>query len=74
MGKYKKRTLVHVEAGDERWTPTTEELDTLTSDFKRALEVDQDDIGLIVTRNAVKVHIREVEGDTVLDVQTKGRK
>lgn len=74
MGIYKKRTLIHIEAGDSQWTPTTEELNTLTSDFKRGLEVGQDDIGLIATRNAVKVHIFEVEGDAVLDVQTNGPK
>jgi hypothetical protein len=57
----KIRTLVHIEAGDDLWTPTDKELTELVDQFMSALNTDEGDVGVVATRNAVKVQIHEVE-------------
>jgi hypothetical protein len=71
---YRSRTLVHIEVGDDSWTPTDRNLQDITRDFKKALDVDADGIGLVATRTGVKVTITQVEGDVVLDVNAKDSK
>lgn len=66
---YKNRTLIHVEVGDGTWNPTKTEINDIAADFKKALDVGQDEIGLVATRSGVKFTVTPIEGDTVLDVR-----
>lgn len=54
-----KRSVLHIQAGDDDWEPTTEEMQIICDAF--AFAVDDPKGGVIVTRDGVKA--------TVIDIQ-----
>jgi hypothetical protein len=57
-----KKTIIHIEAGDDNWTPTTKELAALTRHLRRTLKgTTPDDTAVFTTRNGVKVSVIEFD-------------
>jgi hypothetical protein len=56
MGKQ----ILHIECGDESWTPTEKELRAIAAKFRRALRTKPEYIPVVMTRNAVKVSLVEI--------------
>jgi hypothetical protein len=57
-----KKTILHITAGDDNWTPTTRELNALTQKFKRAiLKASPTDTPVVATRSAVKAQVVEFD-------------
>lgn len=61
-----KKTIIHVEVGDDNWTPTTSDLSKITRTFRKAVKGTQpDDVAVVSTRSGVKVHVIEFEENPV---------
>ena len=57
-----KKTIIHIEAGDKNWTPTTRELTSLTRNLRKCLKATApDDTAVFTTRNGVKVTVIEFD-------------
>jgi hypothetical protein len=57
-----KKTIIHIEAGNDNWTPTTKELAALTRHLRRALKgTTPDDTAVFTTRDGVKVSVIEFD-------------
>jgi hypothetical protein len=57
-----KKTIIHITAGDDRWTPTEAELKAIANKFRRAMKATTPTHTPVVpTRNAVKVEIIEYD-------------
>lgn len=68
-----KKTILHITAGDDNWTPTTQELAKLTRQFRKALkETSQDDTAVIATRNSVVATVIEFDPSDPQDIWTSG--
>lgn len=53
------RTIIHLQAGDENWTPTKRELRTLRKQFQDAAL--NPNGGVVATRAGVYVNVLEVD-------------
>lgn len=64
-----KKTIIHITAGDDNWTPTEAELKAIANKFRRAMKsATNTHTPVVPTRNAVKVEI--IEYDTLTYVTT----
>lgn len=64
-----KKTIIHITAGDDNWTPTSKEQTAIANKFKRAIaNATPNNTPVVVTRNGVKAEV--VEFDPVPFVAT----
>jgi hypothetical protein len=57
-----KKTILHITAGDDNWTPTEKELKSIADKFRRALRsATPTHTPVVSTRNGVKVEIVEYD-------------
>lgn len=62
-----KKTILHITAGDDNWTPSEEELKAIANKFRRAmLKATPTHTPVVPTRNAV--HVTVLEYDPVMYV------
>lgn len=55
-----KKEILHIIAGDDTWTPTTQELQDLVDTFQNALkETKPNELPVVATRNGVQVIVIE---------------
>lgn len=65
-----KKTILHITAGDDNWTPTTQELTAITNKFKRAIaNATPTHTPVVATRNSVVATVIEYDPQ---DVWTSG--
>jgi hypothetical protein len=64
----KVRTLLHITAGNDSWTPTEAELQDIAARFTKGLNVDDGKIGLVATRDCVEFTTTFVQGAEVVNV------
>jgi hypothetical protein len=57
-----KKTIIHVTAGDEHWTPTQKELNAIANKFRRAIKkANGNETPVVPTRSGVRVEIVEFD-------------
>jgi hypothetical protein len=57
-----KKTILHITAGDDNWTPTGKEQTAIANKFKRAiLNATPNHTPVVVTRNGVRAEVVEFD-------------
>jgi hypothetical protein len=66
-----KRTILHIAAGDDNWTPTKRELTALANKFRRALkDATETNVPVVPTRNSVYPIFIEYDSQDSLHVSS----